>query len=250
MRASKRKRVFFRRYLGLSDMAYVAPSILAADFSKIEDEVLMMEGFGAQYIHLDVMDGEFVPNFGLGVDYIRNLRDLTSIPLDLHLMIKNPEYKLQWIGIRETDIVSIHYESTYQVQRALDWLKPYKCKRFLAINPATPIYVLEEVMDHIDGINLLMVNPGFAGQRIVPSTIKKADKLMAFLVKNGKNDDISVEVDGNITEEYGGLLSRIGANLFVCGSSSIFRGPVSTYTQNISRMRNSIGSFVNMPFPV
>ena len=101
-------------------------------------------------------------------------------------MIKNPEYKLQWIGIKETDIVSIHYESTYQVQRALDWLAPYGCKRFLAINPATPINALEEVLDYIDGINLLMVNPGFAGQKIVPSTMKKAQKVMDFLKQENR----------------------------------------------------------------
>lgn len=103
-------------------------------------------------------------------------------------MIKDPEYKLQWIGIAPTDIVSIHYESTYQVQRALDWLAPYKCKRFLAINPATPIYVLEEVLDYIDGINLLMVNPGFAGQKIVPSTLKKAARIQKFLKDRGRED--------------------------------------------------------------
>ena len=124
-----------------------------------------------------MMDGDFVPNFGLGVDYIRSLRELTKIPFDLHLMIRNPEYKLNWIGIKESDIVSIHYESTFQVQRALDWLQPFGCKRFLAINPATPINSLEEVLDYIDGVNILMVNPGFAGQKMVPSTIRKVEKI-------------------------------------------------------------------------
>lgn len=126
------------------------------------------------------MDGNFVPNFGLGVDYIRSLRKLTNIPLDLHLMIKDPEYKLQWIGIKDSDMVSIRYESSFQVQRVLDWLVPYGCKRFLAINPATPVNSLEEVLDYIDGINLLLVNPGFAGQKMVPSTIKKAKKLSIY----------------------------------------------------------------------
>lgn len=190
-------------------------------------------------MHIDVMDGEFVPNFGLGVDYIRGLRGLTNIPLDLHLMIKDPEYKLQWIGIAPTDIVSIHYESTYQVQRALDWLAPYKCKRFLAINPATPIYVLEEVLDYIDGINLLMVNPGFAGQKIVPSTLKKAARIQKFLKDRGR-EDIIIEVDGNISPENGNKLRKLGASIFVAGTSSIFKGDVESFSKNISSFRCSI----------
>ena len=185
------------------------------------------------------MDEEFVPNFGLGVDYIRGLRALTSIPLDLHLMITNPEYKLQWIGIRQTDIVTIHYESTFQVQRALDWLAPYGCKRFLAINPATPVYVLEEVLDSIDGVNLLMVNPGFAGQKMVQSTMKKAEKLRQFLVDNGR-EDILVEKDGNITPENGARLRKNGARIFVAGSSSVFQGPVSGYGKRIDDFRAAV----------
>ena len=137
----------------------ISASMMCADLVNLRETIRIFEKAEIDYLHIDVMDGEFVPNFGLGVDYIRGLRNLTYIPLDLHLMIRAPEYKLQWIGIQESDIVSIHYESTNQVQRALDWLEPFHCKRFLAINPATPIYVLEEVLDYIDGINLLMVNP-------------------------------------------------------------------------------------------
>ena len=154
-------------------------------------------------------------------------------------MIKDPEYKLQWIGIKETDIVSIHYESTYQVQRALDWLAPFGCKRFLAINPATPIYVLEEVLDYIDGINLLMVNPGFAGQKIVPSTLKKAARIQEFLKERNKSD-ITIEVDGNITPENGSKLKKCGASIFVCGTSSVFKGKVLDYSKNIDLFRQAV----------
>jgi len=217
----------------------ISASMMCADLVNLKETIKVFEEENVEYLHIDVMDGEFVPNFGLGVDYIRALRGLTNIPLDLHLMILNPEYKLQWIGIKDTDVVSIHYESTYQVQRVLDWLQPFGCKRFLAINPATPIYVLEEVLDYIDGINLLMVNPGFAGQKIVPSTLKKAEKLADFLRANGR-DDIIVEVDGNITPENGRILSKTGASMYVCGSSSIFKGDVREYRDNIIRFRNSI----------
>lgn len=215
----------------------ISASMMCADLINLKEVIKVFEEEEVQYLHIDVMDGEFVPNYGLGVDYIRALRQLTCIPLDLHLMIKNPEYKLQWIGIKKTDIVSIHYESTYQVQRALDWLLPFGCKRFLAINPATPIYVLEEVLDYIDGINLLMVNPGFAGQKIVPSTLKKAQRIQNFL-KERDHDDIIVEVDGNITPENGRKLKDIGANIFVCGTSSIFKNDVSQYKQNIVNFKN------------
>lgn len=217
----------------------ISASMMCADLVNIRDTIAVFEQEGVEYLHIDVMDGEFVPNFGLGVDYIRGLRELTQIPLDIHLMIKNPEYKLQWIGIKPTDIVSIHYESTYQVQRVLDWMAPYQCKRFLAINPATPIYVLEEVLDYIDGINLLMVNPGFAGQKIVTSTIKKAARIRQFLEERGR-EDILVEVDGNITPENGKKLRSLGASIFVAGTSSVFRGDVSKYENNIEMFRKAI----------
>lgn len=217
----------------------ISASMMCADLVNLKDTIKAFEEEEVEYLHIDVMDGEFVPNFGLGVDYIRALRELTTIPLDLHLMIRNPEYKLQWIGIQNTDIVSIHYESTYQVQRALDWLLPFGCKRFLAINPATPIYVLEEVLDYIDGINLLMVNPGFAGQKMVPSTLHKAEKLVKLL-KDNNREDIIVEADGNITPENGRILSNTGASIFVCGSSSIFRGKVTQYRDNVENFRSAV----------
>lgn len=217
----------------------ISASMMCANLVDLKSIINIFKEEHIDYLHIDVMDGEFVPNFGLGVDYIRGLRELSHIPLDLHLMIKEPEYKLQWIGIQNTDIVSIHYESTYQVQRALDWLLPYKCKRFLAINPATPLYVLEEVLDYIDGINLLTVNPGFAGQKIVPSTLKKAERLQNFLSDHGHNN-ILIEVDGNITPENGAALRKYGASIFVAGTSSLFKGSITDYKKNINDLRKCI----------
>lgn len=219
--------------------ALISASMMCANLVDLRETIDIFEKNSVEYLHIDVMDGTFVPNLGLGVDYIRGLRELTDIPLDLHLMIKDPEYKLQWIGIKETDIVSIHYESSFQVQRVLDWLKPYGCKRFLAINPATPVISLEEVLDYIDGINVLMVNPGFAGQQIVPSTLKKAEKVIRFLNEVGR-DDIIVEVDGNITNENASFLRKKGASMFVAGTSSIFHGDVKTYESNIINLRKAI----------
>lgn len=217
----------------------ISASMMCSDLIDLKDTIQIFEEEGIEYLHIDVMDGTFVPNIGLGVDYIRGLRKLTSIPLDIHLMIKDPEYKFHWLGIKDTDTVSIHYESTFQVQRALDYLEQYGCKRFLAINPATPISALEEVLDYIDGINLLMVNPGFAGQKIVPSTIRKAQKVVDLLKREGRND-IIIEVDGNITPENGKKLRAIGASRFVAGTSAIFKGDLNFYKENINKFREEI----------
>ncbi len=214
----------------------ISASMMCADLVNLKETLRIFEEEQVNYLHIDVMDGAFVPNFGLGVDYIRSLRELTKIPLDIHLMVRDPEYKLQWIGIQKDDIVSIHYESTFQVQRALDWLEPFGCKKFLAINPATPIYAIEEVLDYIDGVNLLMVNPGFAGQKIVESTLKKAAKLQQFLVEHGK-EDLIFEADGNITLEHAKQLRAIGADMFVAGTSSVFMGKVEEYRDNIKKLK-------------
>ena len=217
----------------------ISASMMCSNLVNLKETLQIFKEEGIERLHIDVMDGEFVPNFGLGVDYIRGLRELTDIPLDLHLMVKDPEYKLQWIGIQSTDIVSIHYESTYQVQRALDWLVPFGCKRFLAISPATPVNVLEEVLDYIDGINLLMVNPGFAGQHMVLSTLRKAAKVKSLLERE-YHEDILMEVDGNITPEHGKTLRSLGASLFVGGTSSIFKGDLNQYRENIRVFRENI----------
>lgn len=219
--------------------AKISASMMCANLIDLKQTVSIFEKEKIEYLHIDVMDGEFVPNFGLGSDYIRGLRELTNIPLDIHMMVASPEYKFKWVGIQSTDTVSIHYESTPQIQRALDWLAEFGCRRFLAINPATPIYVLEEVLDYIDGINLLMVNPGFAGQKIVPSTIKKAERLVKFLNERGK-EDIEIEVDGNITFENAKILRNIGASMFVAGTSSVFRGSIKNYSDNIRDLKQSI----------
>lgn len=217
----------------------LSASMMCSKLIDLKESLGIFEEEKVDYLHIDMMDGEFVPNFGLGVDYIRGLRDLTYIPLDIHLMVRNPEYKLRWIGIREGDIVSIHYESTFQVQRALDWLEPFGCKKFLAINPATPIYSLEEVLDYIDGVNLLMVNPGFAGQKIVESTLKKAKKLQQFLIENHK-ENLIFEVDGNVSPEHAKTLRGIGADMFVAGTSSIFRGNVNDYRKNVKELKEIV----------
>ncbi len=219
----------------------ISVSMMCSRLVGLQETIQIFEQEKIEYLHIDVMDGSFVPNFGLGCDYINRLRELTNIPLDIHLMIDRPEQKLSWMNIKNTDIVSVHYESTPQIQKTIDLLKTYGCKIFLAINPATPIFVLEEILDYIDGVNVLMVNPGFAGQKIIPSTLLKVKKLVYFLNSNGK-DDIVVEVDGNITLEYAKQLKDYGASMFVAGTSSLFMSGIDEYAGNIKKLRNAINS--------
>ena len=197
----------------------ISASMMCSNLVDLKKTIEIFEKEKIEYLHIDMMDGDFVPNFGLGVDYIRSLRELTSIPLDLHLMINNPEYKLEWIGIHSDDIVSIHYESTTQVPRVID--------------------VLEEVLDYIDGINLLMVNPGYAGQKMVSSTMNKAKKLHEFLKEN-KHEDMTVEVDGNISSIKAQELKKYGASIYVAGTTALFKGDVDDFSDNIRKLRSVI----------
>jgi len=217
----------------------ISASMMCANLIDLKETVYLFEKHKIDYLHIDMMDGDFVPNFGLGVDYLRGLRELTSIPMDLHLMINRPEDKLEWLGIQPEDTVSIHLESTVHVQRTVERVRRYGCKVMLAINPATPIYSIEEMLEYIDGVTILTVNPGFAGQEIVHSCIKKTEKLIRYLSEMGF-DNLDVEVDGNISLENARLLRGYGANIFVAGTSSIFTKDVSSIEKNIIDLRNVI----------
>lgn len=208
--------------------AKISASMMCADLVHIKETVAIFEKQGIEYLHIDMMDGAFVPNFGLGVDYLRGLRELTTIPMDLHLMVERPEDKLSWLGLTPRDRVSIHFESSTHVQRTMEAVKKYGCQVMLALNPATPICFVEELLEYIDGVTVLTVNPGFAGQRIVHSCIKKTEKICNLLTVAGYSH-LAIEVDGNISFENAKILRQLGADTFVAGTSSIFpkRGVVS-----------------------
>ena len=185
------------------------------------------------------MDGNFVTNMGYGTSYVKHMREVTDIPLDIHLMITNPEYKLEWFDLQPTDIVSIHAESTQDIKGAIEAVKSYGCKCTVAINPITPIDVREEVYTMADGVNILHVTPGFAGQKAVEGTVEKTGTVIERIKSLGLHDYI-IEVDGNITFERAKILRDLGANMFVAGSSSIFKGDISDYKDNIRELRKSI----------
>lgn len=187
----------------------------------LADTIRCLEETGVEYLHQDVMDGRFVPNLGMSLDHMKFMRKATKIPFDFHVMTLEPDAIVPLLEPREGDIVTIHYESTFQVQRSLENARKFGCKVFIAINPATSISVLDEVVNYVDGINLLMVNPGFAGQKAVESCFNKASRLRAFLEAHNRKD-IEFEVDGNVSLENAARLRKLGASIFVAGSSGVF----------------------------
>lgn len=210
---------------------------MCADPFNLKEMVKTFEKNEVDYIHIDIMDGKFVPNLGIGSDYIKALRKHTTIPFDYHIMVKEPDDIINLLDIRENDLVSVHYECSFQIQRTLENIKRHNCKVMIAINPATPLCTLEEVIYYIDGINLLMVNPGFAGQKMVENCMKKADKV-GRIIRKFNRTDIIFEVDGNITFEHAQMLKKYGANLFVGGTSSLFSN--NDLENNIKRMKTAV----------
>ena len=199
----------------------ISPSIMCADFFELEKTVRAFEETGIEYIHVDVMDGAFVPNFTLGTDFIKKLKANTTIPLDIHLMIEGPEQKLDWFEFGEGDYVSIHAEATKHLQRALAAIRARGAKPMVAINPTTPLSAIEEVLPDIDAVLVMTVNPGFAGQKLIPATLNKIRRLREMLDARGYGD-VEIEVDGNVSIENAKLMRAAGADIFVAGTSSVF----------------------------
>lgn len=198
-----------------------SPSMMCVDYLHLEKNLELMKEVGVGYLHMDVMDGSFVPNFTLGPDFMKCVTKMTDIPLDIHLMVMNPERHLSTFPIREGDIVSVHYEATMHVQRTLQMVKATGAKAYLALNPATPLNVLDYVYDIIDGVLIMTVNPGFAGQQLVPATLEKISQCRKYLDEHGREDAL-IEVDGNVSVENAKKMRTHGADIFVGGTSGMF----------------------------
>ena len=216
----------------------IAPSMMCADIGKLTETLELFEKTGIEYLHIDVMDGVFVKNFTLGTDYCKNLRKMTKIPLDIHLMITEPEWKIGWFDPQPGDYVSIHAESTNHLQRALAAVKSCGAKAMAALNPATPLSALDYVLDDIDGVLLMTVNPGFAGQKLVPQTLKKITDCRNYLNERGYSH-VEIEVDGNVSFENAKKMCAAGADIYICGTSSVFCKDASI-EENIKTMRACI----------
>lgn len=216
----------------------ISPSIMCANFKHLEQDIRMLEKAGVEYLHFDIMDGSFVPNFTLGPDIMKAVREITNIPFDIHLMIKRPEDHLHLFNIKPGDYVSIHQESTLHLQRTLQKVKDAGGKPAVALNPATPIYSIEDILDDIHMILIMTVNPGFAGQKLVPATLKKIARLKQYLLENG-HENIEIEVDGNVSYDNAKKMRAAGADIFVVGTSSLFRGDLDLLT-SVERLRQYI----------
>ena len=203
----------------------ISPSMMCADITELKSTLSAFEKCSVDYLHIDIMDGHFVPNFTLGTDYCKALKKVTKIPLDIHLMITEPENKLSWFDFGEGDIVSVHAESTPHIGKALEEIRCRRAKPFIALNPSTPLCVLDEICDDIDGVVIMAVNPGFAGQKMIPASLGKIKRVRKYFDEKGFFDK-EIEVDGNVSFENAEKMKNAGANIFVAGTSSVFGSSV------------------------
>ncbi|MGL4695826.1 ribulose-phosphate 3-epimerase [Enterococcus larvae] len=194
----------------------IAPSILSADFANLARDIQLVEKLGADYIHVDVMDGQFVPNITLGPNIVSAIRPVTKLPLDVHLMIQQPENFIEDFAKAGADIITVHQEATPHIHRAMQMIKNAGVKAGVVINPGTPLSAIEEVLDLADLVLIMTVNPGFGGQSFIESQLSKIAQLKAWKEEEGYTYEI--EVDGGIVPETAEKCKEAGADVFVAGS--------------------------------
>jgi ribulose-phosphate 3-epimerase len=212
----------------------IAPSILSADFAKLGDEVRAVDEAGADWIHIDVMDGHFVPNISFGPVVMAAIRKVTKKPFDVHLMIAPVDRYLEAFAKAGADTITVHAEAGHHLDRTLQTVKALGKRAGVALNPATPVDHIKHVLDRLDLILLMTVNPGFGGQNFIPAMIDKIRETRDLV----QGRDIDIEVDGGITAETTPLVVRAGANALVAGSA-VFQGEPSAYARNIAAIRAS-----------
>jgi ribulose-phosphate 3-epimerase len=215
----------------------IAPSILSADFSRLAEEVKAVVEAGADLIHVDVMDGHFVPNITIGPLVVAGLKKLTSIPLDVHLMIEEPERYIEAFAQAGSDWITIHAEVCPHLKRMIKKIRQLNVKPGVVLNPSTPLKTLYSILDEIDLVLLMSVNPGFGGQSFIPSTLKKIERLRKIIDQN--HYALEIEVDGGIKAENIREVSRAGGDIFVLGTG-IFK--TKDYGETIRRLRQEINA--------
>ncbi|MCK0470709.1 ribulose-phosphate 3-epimerase [Halalkalibacter sp. APA_J-10(15)] len=198
-------------------MVKIAPSILSADFAKLGEEIKDVEKGGADYIHVDVMDGHFVPNITIGPLVVEAIRPVTHLTLDVHLMIENPDKYIPLFAKAGADIISVHVEACPHLHRTIHHIKDLGINAGVVLNPATPVSMIETIIDDVDLVLLMTVNPGFGGQTFIPTVLSKIQEVYSLAQERGLNIDI--EVDGGVNEETAKQCIEAGANVLVAGSS-------------------------------
>lgn len=212
----------------------IAPSLLSSDFSKLGEEINAVESAGADLIHIDVMDGQFVPNLTLGAPVVAKIRASTKLPFDAHLMVKDPQNLIADFAKAGTQMLSVHAEACPHLHRTLQEIRQHKMLAGVALNPATSIENLRDVYEEIDFILIMSVNPGFGGQKFIPRALEKI-RALAKLRKE-MNLDFLIEVDGGVTAENSAELTQCGADILVAGTA-VFKGGPKTYAQNIASLK-------------
>ncbi|MCQ6279706.1 ribulose-phosphate 3-epimerase [Bacillus sp. EB600] len=198
-------------------MVKIAPSILSADFAKLGEEIVDVEKGGADFIHVDVMDGHFVPNITIGPLIVGAIRPITKLPLDVHLMIENPDQYIEAFAKAGADYITVHVEACRHLHRTIHLIKSFGAKAGVVLNPATPIETLQHIMGDIDMVLLMSVNPGFGGQTFIPEVLPKIRKVTELAAEKGVN--IEIEIDGGVNPETAKLCIEAGATVLVAGSA-------------------------------
>ncbi len=215
----------------------LAPSILSADFSRLGAQIAEVTKAGADYIHVDVMDGRFVPNITIGAPVVASLRSTTSLPLDVHLMVKHPEEHVSQFVEAGADIVTVHVEASTHLHRLIETLKKMKVKAGVALNPATPINLAEEILPLVDLVLIMTVNPGFGGQAFIPEMMYKIARMRKMLDSNKSKAEL--EVDGGITTSIAPEVVKAGADILVAGNA-IF-GSTQGASEALKEIRGALG---------
>ncbi|MDO9515827.1 MAG: ribulose-phosphate 3-epimerase [Syntrophales bacterium] len=217
-------------------MKKIAPSILSADFSRLGEEIRAVEDAGADMIHVDVMDGHFVPNITIGPPVVASIKKITHLPLDVHLMIENPDRYIQSFADAGSDIITVHAEAAVHLNRTLHLIRQLGGRAGVSVNPATPLTDIEEVIGDIDLLLIMTVNPGFGGQTFIKSMLPKIRKARTMVDR--LSPDVLLEVDGGITLQNIGAAADAGADVFVAGSAIFLSGD---YGETIAGMKSILG---------